>query len=142
MLLPPMKNKESFVALLFLLVAACSTPPPPPAPTPVVAQPAPTDFKVYKISQVDIPPLVREQARPHYPTSMRQSGIEGEVVVQLIVDTQGHTTHVEAVRFTDPAFVEPAVEAVRQWVFRAARKNKEKVGCLMQVPIVFTLSND
>ena len=79
---------------------------------------------------------------PHYPDSLRAANIEGEVLVQFVVDTLGHadmstfkTLRSTAIEFTD---------SVREWT-RAARFNPATIGAhkvpqLVQMPFVFGLN--
>jgi protein TonB len=71
--------------------------------------------------QVDQPP--REpagNAQPEFPERERRLGIEGEVVVRLLIDTTGRVEQIEFV--SGPAAFRVAVERVaKSWRFEPAR---------------------
>ena len=54
---------------------------------------------------------------PDYPESERASGVEGVVVLALLVDKSGQVSSARVVRSLGKAFDAAAVEAVRQWRF-------------------------
>ena len=53
---------------------------------------------------------------------MRASGMRGDVLVDFVVDSEGRVTRAYVVRSLNPAFDEPALEAVRRWKFEPGRK--------------------
>lgn len=78
-------------------------------------------------NQVDRPP--REHAgnvKPPYPERERQLGIEGSVVVELLIDERGHVLDV---RFTSgpEAFRRAVLEVVRSWRFDPAEDRGQRV---------------
>lgn len=85
-----------------------------------------------------IPKVVRQE-RPIYPVAMRASGMRGEVVVDFIVDIEGRVRNPYVVRSLNPAFDDPAIDAVRQWKFEPGRVGDRPEPTHMQVPIVFQL---
>jgi TonB family protein len=84
-------------------------------------------------------PRVKEQVPPIYPFAMRLSRMRGEVVVDFLVDLEGRVRNAYVVRSLNPAFDEPALEAVRRWRFEPGRIGARPVTTHMQVPIVFQL---
>jgi protein TonB len=95
----------------------------------------------FELSQLDNPPIVRYQARPDYPYSLKQQGITGEVLVDFIVDSSGDVRNAAAVRSDNRDFDDSACKAVSKWKFKPGRRNGHAVVTHMQVPIVFTLDN-
>jgi periplasmic protein TonB len=96
--------------------------------------------KVWEYGSLDRPPYIKFQARPHYPTSMIQTGMTGEVVVDFIVDTNGDVRNATAVRSTNREFESSAIDAVSKWKFGAGSKGGHAVFTHMQVPIEFSLN--
>ena len=94
----------------------------------------------FTLSQLDEPPIATYKARPVYPESMRRPGISGEATVDFIVDPRGNVRNATAVHSSQREFEEPAAAAVGKWKFRPGRKDGHAVYVHMQVPIVFTLS--
>jgi len=99
-------------------------------------------IEVFDISKLDQAPVAKFQARPTFPFEMRRAGISGEVQVDFIVDTNGDVRNAFAAHSSQREFEAPAVQAVSKWKFRPGRKNGHAVFTHMQVPIVFTLSED
>jgi periplasmic protein TonB len=99
-------------------------------------------IEVFDISKLDQQPVAKFQARPTFPFEMRRAGISGEVQVDFIVDTNGDVRNAFAAHSSQREFEAPAVQAVSKWKFKPGRKNGHAVFTHMQVPIVFTLSED
>lgn len=87
----------------------------------------------------NVPPRATHQEPPIYPREMRESGMRGEVIVDFLVDIEGRVRNAHAVRSLNPAFDDPAVEAVRRWRFEPGLKGDRPVVTHMQVPVVFQL---
>ncbi|GAB1488504.1 hypothetical protein MASR2M8_09490 [Opitutaceae bacterium] len=96
---------------------------------------------LFDLANLDQVPQPRYQAQPQYPFEMRRAGIAGEVVVGFIVDSEGKTVEVHAVRSTQREFEAAAIQAVSKWTFRPGRKGGRAVNTRMQVPIVFSLND-
>jgi TonB family protein len=86
-----------------------------------------------------VPPRVTNQTKPIYPFAMRASGMRGEVLVDFVVDIEGRPRNAFVVRSLNPAFDDPALDAVAKWRFEPGRVNGVPVNTHMQVPIVFQL---
>jgi RNA polymerase sigma factor (sigma-70 family) len=97
---------------------------------------------VMDISKLDQLPIMVTQNRPEYPVSMRQANADGQAVVRFVVGSDGLVYNANAITFTDPEFAESAVQAVSQWVFKPGQVAGQNVYTQMDVPIVFTLSQE
>jgi protein TonB len=97
---------------------------------------------VWEYDNLDTPPSVRRQSPPHYPSSMIQAGMNGEVIVDFVVDNNGEVRNTTAVRSSNRAFEASAVEAVSKWKFRAGKKGGRFVFTHMQVPIEFNINRE
>lgn len=92
-------------------------------------------------AQPVVPPRLVRYVKPEYPGSARAKGIEGKVVVRVLVDKAGD---VETVEVYAPSGVEmldeAAVKAAKKWEFAPARDNLGKnMSCFVLVPISFNL---
>ena len=74
--------------------------------------------------------------RGTYPDIARQAGVEGTVVVQALVGTDGRVRDTRIVR-SIPMLNGAAVEAVRQWRFKPAATGAGPVATWVSVPITF-----
>ena len=75
---------------------------------------------------------------PIYPAIARTAGIEGTVILEAVIGTDGSVQELRVLRpvtfLSDAAF-----EAVRQWLFTPTRLNGEPVPVVMTVTVTFTL---
>lgn len=76
-----------------------------------------------------------------YPDLLRQAGIEGTVVIEVIIDTLGRAEpgSLRVVQSTNKAFELPARDAVLKSVYRPGRVRGQAVRVLVQVPISFSI---
>ncbi len=128
--------------LLPIMTAGCALlggrraqPPPPPPPPPQVVV-APIHL------QWEEPPRLIQMVTPIYPDSARVNGIEGQVMLQIVVDEQGFVTEAEVIS-SKPAglFEEAAVSAVLQWVFEPARSGGHPIKVRMGQRMEFSLGD-
>lgn len=82
-------------------------------------------------------PRVIEQGRPVYPATMRRHGISGEVVLDLEITAEGRVASAAVIQSENPAFDDPALDAVLKWKFQPAVRNGAPTATKMRVPIVF-----
>ncbi len=90
----------------------------------------------------DRPPVPVWRAKPVFPMILRMLDREGEALVSFIVDTEGRVVEAKAENADEPEFGAAAVAAVSQWRFAPGRKDGRAVNTRMQVPIVFSISDN
>jgi len=100
----------------------------------------PSTDPVYNLSQLDQIPVARYEAKPVYPSALKQAGVTGEAIVGFIVDSAGNVSNASAVKSTHAEFAAAAVEAVAKWKFSPGQKGGKAVNTRMLVPIMFALS--
>jgi len=78
---------------------------------------------------------------PVYPELLRRAGVQGQVVLEALVDTTGRVqaTSISVVAATNPGFVAPARQALLATLFRPARVGGRPVRMLVRVPFDFTI---
>jgi len=86
-------------------------------------------------------PEVLTGPRPVYPELLRQAGVQGQVVLQALVDTTGRVlaASISVISATDAGFVAPARQALLATLFRPARVAGRAVPVLVRVPFDFTI---
>lgn len=89
--------------------------------------------------EVDEEPAIIKQVKPQYPPIAYSNKIEGQVVVAILVDTDGKVLDTKVVKSSNEIFNEEAVAAVKQWNFKPAILNKKPVKFWYNAPIVFKL---
>lgn len=94
----------------------------------------------HKADALDAGPVLVEHARPRYPAGAAKEKIEGRVVMQFTVDTEGHVRDVSVIK-SEPGklFDDAAIAALEQWRFEPARKNGQPVPVQVQQAIEFEL---
>ncbi|MET0263321.1 MAG: energy transducer TonB, partial [Rariglobus sp.] len=81
--------------------------------------------------------------RPIYPSEMSRAGINGEVVVGFIVDSEGNVRNAYIVSSTHREFEAEALRAVARWKFKPGRKNGAYVNTgNVRLPFVFNISGN
>ena len=119
--------------------------PPVPPRAPVAAAPA-DPSGVLQLAEVDEQPaIVNREAvfrvlEQGYPPLLKAAGVEGQVVVSMVVGTDGGTHAARVVSASHDAFREPALAAVSRMRFRPATKGGHAVAVRLSLPIHFQLS--
>jgi TonB family protein len=89
-------------------------------------------------SGVEPPQLLRE-VRPDYTEDARRRGIEGDVVLEIVVRRDGSVGDVRIVERLDSGLDQRAIAAVRQWRFAPARLRGAPVDVEVEVAVEFKL---
>ncbi len=88
----------------------------------------------------DSSPVLVSYVKPFYPFRAREMGIEGVVVVKLLVDEKGRVKKVKVLKSSPPGVFERSViSAVRSWRFIPAKEDGRPVPCWVVKPIKFKL---
>ena len=82
------------------------------------------------------PPRMISSVLPAYPTIARQAGVEGNVVIDTVVDKTGDVASMKVVS-GPPMLRQPALDALRQWKYEPSRLNGQPVAVEMIVTIQF-----
>jgi protein TonB len=90
------------------------------------------------------PPRLIESTRilPAYPGIARRAGLQGSVILRIVVRQDGTVGAIEVLRSPDPrlGFDLAAVEAVKQWRYEPARLGILTVAVQMSVIVEFVIS--
>ncbi len=81
-------------------------------------------------------PRLIASALPVYPIGARQSGVEGDVVVNTTIDKNGNVVGMR-VASGPPLLRQAALDALRRWKYEPSRLNGQPVAVEMQVTIKF-----
>jgi TonB family protein len=87
-------------------------------------------------------PKLIKVIKPQYPEIAREDGVEGKVVVTLIVDEKGDVIQAK-VMTSEPAsiFDDAALTAVRQYKFEPAKSHGKAIKVQLGHTIIFTLAS-
>ncbi|MBI1723114.1 MAG: energy transducer TonB, partial [Gemmatimonadetes bacterium] len=108
----------------------------PGTPANVLAPAVPIDARI-----AEEPPLLLGHPAPHYPEMLRQAGIEGRVVVEVVLDTLGRAepASLRVVSGAHPLFDAEASAVVLASRYRPARVGGRPVRVRILVPVGFSL---
>lgn len=103
----------------------------------------PSSDQVFNADVVQEKPEVLSGPPTQYPELLRQAGIQGQVMVQAIVDTSGRVepNSVKVISSANPGFDQPARNQILKTLFRPARVYGHAVRVLISIPINFTLAH-
>jgi TonB family protein len=88
------------------------------------------------------PPTVLERPEPVYPEAMRLDRVEGKVVFNVVVCSDGVPRGLEVVSEKPAGFREAAIEAVRRWRYEPARQDGVPVAVKLAVQVRFRLLDE
>ena len=83
-----------------------------------------------------LPELIRK-VDPNYPDRLRQAGVEGFVDIVWIVGVDGKPTDIDVVESSHSGFELPAVDALKKWKFKPAKKNGVPIALKVRQKIEF-----
>jgi TonB family protein len=86
------------------------------------------------------PPRIIEKVEPVYPPEAQEAGVEGRVLLDIIIATDGTVTDVHVLRSV-PMLDQAAIDAVSQWRYEPTLVEDVPVEVEMNVFINFTLAN-
>lgn len=107
-------------------------PPPPPPPAPARREPVRPGGKVR-------PPVKLRGATPVYPAIAQAARVQGTVILQAIIGTDGRVEELKVLR-SIPLLDQAAIDAVRTWEYTATMLNDVPVSVVMTVTVTFTLT--
>ena len=110
-----------------------SKPKPPPPPLPPIDEP---DQLIYEL--VEKKPVLLKHAQPYYPEMARKSGVEGIVVVKVLIDKKGNVEKAEIFK-SIPVLDDAALKAAKKCKFKPAKQRDKLVKVWMIIPYKFKL---
>ena len=72
-------------------------------------------------------PRVKQAIQPAYPPDLREKGIVGGAILELVIGADGKLTRVTTLRASNPEFAASATDSIKQWVFTPAQSNGQAV---------------
>jgi periplasmic protein TonB len=91
-----------------------------------------------------VPPVVIPSTRalPNYPDLARRAGVQGSVILLVVIGADGRVGEIQVLTSPDPrfGFDLAAIEAVKQWRYRPAILGGRPVAVQASVIVEFTLS--
>lgn len=84
------------------------------------------------------PPRQIAKTAPVYPILARQAKIQGEVVLDAVIDTEGNVVNVSVVS-GHPLLMKEAINCVRQWKYEPTYLNDEPIAVQLIVKVSFEI---
>ena len=84
-------------------------------------------------------PSILREVTPDYTDEGRRRGIEGDVVLEIVVRADGSVGSVKTLRGLGAGLDQRAADAVRQWRFNPARRYGTPVDVIVEVAVEFKL---
>jgi protein TonB len=91
-----------------------------------------------KVSEASAAPFIAEKTPLTYPVAARDAGIQGQVVLKVVVAETGEVKEVSSLS-GDPLLAQPAADAVRQWKYTPYTVDGTPVEMETQVSLTFRL---
>jgi periplasmic protein TonB len=90
-------------------------------------------------TKVDENPVPVKTPPPKYPDSLKREGVSGVVAVVLVIDEKGGIMSSTISKSSHPDFERPALEAVKNWKFKPAKKDGNPVKVRVTIPLRFNV---
>jgi protein TonB len=88
------------------------------------------------------PPVPVRTVPPKFPTELRREGVGGVVTVNFLIDEKGSVQDPKVEKTSNDAFNNPALEALKKWKFKPAKKAGVAVALRVSLPIQFSISDE
>jgi TonB family protein len=115
--------------------------PPPPPPPPPGPPSQGVSGGAYRIGGGVSPPVPIHQVEPGYTEEARRAGIQGVVLLSIVVDENGQPQSIRVTRSLDPGLDQKAIEALSQWRFRPGQKDGKPVPVMASVQLNFRIAD-
>lgn len=107
----------------------------PPPPSRAAAKHGP-----YRVGGRVQPPELINEIQPTYPPLAREARVQGDVMINSVIDTQGDVTKMKLVS-GNPLLISAALNAVKQWKYQPTTLNGTPISVEMQVTVHFSLAS-
>lgn len=95
--------------------------------------------KIVRVGGRVRPPTIIRRVPPVYPTLARAAHIQGDVVIDAVLDEQGNVTEMKVVS-GPPLLYQAALEALAQWKYQPTYLNDQPVSVQFIVTVSFRLN--
>ena len=94
--------------------------------------------ETYEFFAVSDKPVLKQKVSPVYPVLARKAGVEGMVVVKVLIDTKGDVIEAMVVK-SIPMLDSAALDAAKMFKFTPGKQRDRIVRVWMQIPFKFNL---
>lgn len=108
--------------------------------TDLIKKPVETEIPIVPFWKVEVKPNPINIPKPNYPDLARNAGIEGQCVVEALVDVDGSVVEVKVIKSSGNQSLDAAaVEAAYKAKFTPAKQRDKAVRVWVSIPYRFTL---
>ncbi|HZC24219.1 MAG TPA: energy transducer TonB [Candidatus Binatia bacterium] len=93
--------------------------------------------QVYRVGADVNPPRVISRPQPNYPQQARKGQVAGQIVIWMVVGSDGQTRQIQVHDGISPELDQAAVEAAEKWRFEPATKEGKPVSVRIAVQFDF-----
>lgn len=86
-----------------------------------------------------LPPTKTFAPRPNYTEDARRARVQGVVILQAVVDSEGNVGYVKVLKGLPEGLTESAVQVVEQWRYEPATLNGQPVPVYINLTVNFSL---
>ena len=94
---------------------------------------------IQDIALIDVKPKLIKTVQPLYPYNQARAGVNGSVVVEFIINTQGQVQNPCIISSNNPAFERPALDSILQWKFSPGSRGGHPVNVRANQRMEFSL---
>ena len=85
-------------------------------------------------------PIYLQNPAPEYPTMAEKRGYQGTVILDVLVTKDGKAESIQLAKSSGYEILDrAAIEGVKEWLFRPAKRGNELVDAWVKIPIKFQL---
>lgn len=103
-----------------------------------VPKPAPSFPQRVRVSSGVAVGLLKKKVQPHFPEKARQARIQGQVVLQAEISSEGTIQNLQLIN-GDPILAVAAIDAVKKWKYNPYQYQGKPVAMETQVIVNFQL---
>jgi TonB family protein len=119
--------------------ARVKPPPPPPEGSKQTPARRQKEEKTYRVGEGVIAPVLLRKTEPAYTQAARHRKIQGTVVLEVRINSEGVVDAVNVRRGLDPGLDNNAIAAIRRWKFKPGMKGGKPVAVAATVEVNFLL---
>ena len=86
---------------------------------------------------VEKDPQIVKLEKPEFPSFVWKMGVEGQVVVRVLIDANGKPLDSQILKSTNPVFEQPVIDAVMKSQFNPAQMGQGPVAAWLTIPFKF-----
>ena len=102
------------------------------------APPEPDGEEEYKFWAVSVKPILLHKEVPKYPTLAQKAGIEGKVIIEVLISKKGKVINASVVGEQN-LLSQAALDAAMKCIFKPAKQRDKFVRVRMSIPFEFRL---